>query len=410
VSKLPDMFSLLSDRQRRFIDAIREMGPAFQRRAFANDAEGAFPVENYADLKRANFPALAIPTALGGMGGSYLDYALLSAELARWCPATALTFNMHLTTTLWSGAVANDLGLPDDELRRHQTRRDRFFTEIVEKGVIFAQPFSEPNNAAAAGKAPFGVVATRVDGGFRVNGIKHFASLAGYADYYAVVCTEEVIAGIYDTKNTILLAVPAKTEGVRIFGEWEVLGMRATDSRSLELKEAFVPAENLLMPPGAYYSAALRWPHMFFTLTPCYVGLAQAAFDFTVAYLRGEAAGSPPAGEARRSAGKQTSVATMRIKLEQAKALWWQTVNEARVDPSREERLRAYAAQYTVMEHANEIASLALRACGGRSILRNFAIERLYRDSRCGSLMLPWTAEICVERLGRESLFEPGET
>jgi hypothetical protein len=36
-------------------------------------------------------------------------------------------------------------------------------------------------------------------------------------------------------------------------------------------------------------------------------------------------------------------------------------------------------------------------------------LERLYRDSRCGSLMLPWTAELCVDRLGRECLYEAGE-
>jgi hypothetical protein len=33
----------------------------------------------------------------------------------------------------------------------------------------------------------------------------------------------------------------------------------------------------------------------------------------------------------------------------------------------------------------------------------------MYRDSRCGSLMLPWTAELCMDRLGRECLYEPGE-
>jgi hypothetical protein len=38
-------------------------------------------------------------------------------------------------------------------------------------------------------------------------------------------------------------------------------------------------------------------------------------------------------------------------------------------------------------------------------MLKNLALERIYRDSRCGSLMLPWTAEICLDRLGRESLY-----
>ena len=71
--------------------------------------------------------------------------------------------------------------------------------------------------------------------------------------------------------------------------------------------------------------------------------------------------------------------------------------------------LRALAAQYTVMEGANDLAQLALRTCGGRSLLKSLPLERLYRDSRCGSVMIPWTAETCLERIGRESLYEADE-
>ena len=107
---------------------------------------------------------------------------------------------------------------------------------------------------------------------------------------------------------------------------------------------------------------------------------------------------------------KQIAVAEMRVMLEQTKALWFQAISEARANPSKEQVLRAYAAQHTVMENANALAAKAIRTCGGQAMLKNLALERIYRDSRCGSLMLPWTAEICLDRLGRESLYEPGET
>ena len=84
-------------------------------------------------------------------------------------------------------------------------------------------------------------------------------------------------------------------------------------------------------------------------------------------------------------------------------------VCEARADPTKEQAHAPLAAQYTVMEGANDIARLAIRTCGGRSMLKHLPLERLYRDSRCGSVMLPWTAEICLDRMGRESLYEPGE-
>ncbi|MGH7897762.1 MAG: acyl-CoA dehydrogenase, partial [Candidatus Binatia bacterium] len=206
----------------------------------------------------------------------------------------------------------------------------------------------------------------------------------------------------------LYLAVPAGTPGFRVTGSWDPLGMRATVSRNLELDDVRVPDSMQLMPRGAYYQAAYHWPHMFLTLCPTFLGIARAAFDFTVGYLRGELPGAPPPG-ARASAVKQLAVADMRIRLEQAEALFLRVLGEAKFQPTKDERLRAYAAQHTVMEAANDLCRLALRTCGGRSIMKSMPLERLYRDSRCGSLMLPWTVEICAERLGRESLYEPGE-
>ena len=183
---------------------------------------------------------------------------------------------------------------------------------------------------------------------------------------------------------------------------------RAAPSRSLVLVDVFVADDQAIMPQGSYYLAATEWPHMFMTLCPSYLGLAGAAFDFTVRYLRGEVEGGPPA--TRRSVSKQLAVGQLRIKLEQASALFERAVGEAGYQPSALERARALAAHYTVMEHSQEICALAIRTCGGRAIQKAFPLERWYRDSRSGSLMLPWSAEIVLERLGRSSLYQPGET
>jgi alkylation response protein AidB-like acyl-CoA dehydrogenase len=234
-----------------------------------------------------------------------------------------------------------------------------------------------------------------------------FASLSGHANYYGVLCTE-IADGPASRRNTLYLAVPATASGVRVTGDWDPLGMRGTVSRTLELADVFVEYDAALMPRGIDFQAASRWPHMFLTLSPTYMGLAQAAYDFTVSYLRGEVPGAP-SGKRRGSTTKQLVVAEMRIKLEQAKALWFQAVSEARVDPTSEQRLRAHAAQFSTMETANDLARLAIRTCGGHSMLKSLPLERIYRDSRCGSLMAPWTAEICLERIGHGSLYKEGE-
>ena len=147
---------------------------------------------------------------------------------------------------------------------------------------------------------------------------------------------------------------------------------------------------------------------MFATLSPTYMGIAQAAYDFTVQYLRGEMPCTPPV-KRRMYPTKQIAVAQMRVMLEQTRAIFLQNARDARVDPDKDTRMRLLSAHYTIMENANALAALAVRTCGGQSMLKSLSLERLYRDSRCGSLMLPWTAELCLDRLGRECLYESGE-
>lgn len=399
--RLGDGEAELIARARRF--GARVLAPC----AAQHDREATFPIENFRDMHEEGLLAICVPKAQGGAGASFRTYCLAAAELGRYCGATALSWNMHVCSTLWTGALTDDLEMTAQERAEHAARRSMHYQRIVRDGAIYSQPFSE-GGAAAAGVAAFGTQARAVDGGFLVSGKKIFASLSGAADYYGILCTERAEGDAASRRNTLYLAVPATAKGVSVVGDWDPLGMRGTVSRTLLLQDVFVPEEEMLMPRGVYARAATCWPHMFLTLSPTYMGLAQAAYDFTVAYLRGELPGTPPV-KRRMFPTKQIAAAEMLIALEQTKALWFQAISEACANPTKEQVLRAYAAQFTVMENANAIAAKAIRTCGGQAMLKNLALERIYRDSRCGSLMLPWTAEICLDRLGRESLYEPGE-
>ena len=313
---------------------------------------------------------------------------------------------------MWIGALADTIPMTEAQRIEHARRRALHYARVVNEGRLYAQPFSE-GSAAAAGKAPFGTTATRAtrDGvaGWLIEGRKIFASLSGAADYYGILCTEAMPDDHpLDMRDTLYIAVPATSEGLTVTGEWDPMGMRGTVSRNLIFKSVFVPDDEQLMPRGTYFKAAQTWPHMFFTLSPTYLGIANAAYDFTVKYLRGEVEGEPPV-KRRQYPTKQIAVAQMRIQLESMRSLFLRTITEAKPAPSKDEKLRLYAAHYTVMEGANDIARLAIRTCGGQSMLKHLPLERLYRDSRCGALMLPWTAELCMDRIGREALYEAGE-
>ena len=395
----------LSPKQRELIDLAESLGPAFAKRAEKYDREASFPFENYADLRSSGLLGLCVPESHGGKGADLKTYALVSATIGKYCGATALTFNMHACSTLWPGVLADDLDMTAEQRAEHDRHKQVHFDRVVRQGKVYAQPFSE-GSSAAAGKAPFGTTAEKVDGGWVLNGKKIFASLSGAADYYGVLCTEA--KPNLSMRDTLYMAVPGDAPGLAITGDWDPLGMRGTVSRTLVFKDVFVADDATMMPRGVYFQAASRWPHMFTTLSPTYMGIAIAAYEFTVKYLRGEIEGMPPV-KRRMYPTKQIAVAEMWVKLEQTRSLFLRMLEDAKVDPPKDARLRAFASQYTVMENANELCRLAIRTCGGQSMLKSLPIERLYRDSRCGSLMLPWTAELCLDRIGRDALYEPGE-
>ena len=385
---------------------INEMGPKFAERAFAIDESASFPVENYKDLAAEGFLTLTVPEEYGGHGFSLGEYAMVGAEIGKFCGATALTFNMHNSSMMWSRFMYEMPHLTDAERAEFAPLRERQFRRAVKEQGIYSQPISEAGQNWTS--KPAQTQCRKVDGGWVINGFKKFASLAGYCDYYSIVCTE-VFDGVEPRhEDTMIFVVHKDAPGMSVKGEWDPLGMRGTNSRDLILKDVKVSEDDLMMPKGIFIKTLPYWPHMMATLSPTYMGVAQGAYDFTVAYLRGELPGMPPA-DRRMFTTKRLAVGQMYSRLAGMRALWWQAFMEAKPFPSHAEVLRMYAAQYNVMEGVQEVAALAIRTCGGQSMLKSLPLERMYRDSRCGALMLPYTTEIMEDYMSVLALYDADE-
>ena len=379
------------------VQRVRALGPVLSERAVRYDREASFPFENFAEFRREGLLALCVPTEHGGLGASYADYVRVSEEIGRYCGATALTFNMHNATMLWCGQVADSLTLTDAERAAHEQIRAHMFRGVVERGHIHSQPFSE--GLAPGATAGVATRARPVDGGWRVTGRKIFASLSGAANFYNVICQ------VPGDDAIRFLGVPATAEGVSSLDDWDPLGMRGTVSRTLLMDDVFVPASNEWLPAGVYNQAADRYPWLFLSLCPSYLGLTGGVLDTTRAYLRGELPGQT-AGARRDHPMKQAGWAQMQLRHQQARALLYRAVDEAMLDPCEDDLVLGWSAAYTVMEHAAEVASTAIRVCGGQAMLKHLPLERMYRDARLGSLMLPWSAEVCLERLATARLYD----
>src|SRR4029453_5253595 len=148
--RLPERDAALIDRARRF--GRRTLAP----RAAQHDRDASFPIENFRDLHKEGLLAICVPKDAGGAG--FAAYCLAAAELGRFCGATALSWNMHVCSTLWTGALADDVQMSAAERAAHNQNRAMHYRRIIEDGAIYSQPFSE-GGAAAAGTVAFGTEA-----------------------------------------------------------------------------------------------------------------------------------------------------------------------------------------------------------------------------------------------------------
>lgn len=389
------------------LETINTLGASsFVHRAKGIDDDASFPVENYKDLAANGLMTLTVPEEFGGHGFSLGEYAMCGAEIGKYCGATALTFNMHNSTMMWSRFMYEMPHLTAAEKAAFAPLRERQFRRAVTEQGIYSQPISEAGQNWTS--KPAQTQCRKVEGGWKITGFKKFASLAGYCDYYSIVCTEVFEGKEPQHEDTMIFVVHKDMEGLSVQGEWDPLGMRGTNSRDLILKDVFVTEDDMLMPKGIFIKTMPYWPHMMATLSPTYMGVAQSAYDFTVEYLRGETPGLPPI-DRRQFTTKRHAVGQMYARLAGIRALWWQAFMEAKGFPSKAEVMRMYAAQYNVMEGAQELAALAIRTCGGQSMLKSLPLERIYRDSRCGALMLPYTSEIMEDYMSTLALFDVDE-
>jgi len=95
----------------------------FAPRAADYDRAATFPTENYRDLADAGLLGICIPEEEGGLGADLKTYMLTAAEIGRYCGATALTFNMHVSSCLWTGDLLDRLELDADTRAQHHAMR-----------------------------------------------------------------------------------------------------------------------------------------------------------------------------------------------------------------------------------------------------------------------------------------------
>ena len=354
-------------------------------RAAAYDESGSYPVESWRDLWKHGLWAAAAPEAYGGLGLDMPTYTAVIERLAYGCANTAMTMHMHSVVLRFIDALA----APE--------QKQRLYAEVVDGGKLFASWGSEPGRRGGS-RAARGTIVAQVDGGYVINGVKHFCSMAGAAHRNMVHCDME---GSSDGDGFQLVLVPSGAEGMTISGEWNVLGMRATVSPTVTFRDCRVGGDALLGKPGTALEKGVT-EGFGLGYAAVYLGAAQRALDHTVEFCKTNTV-YPAPDPLSHNVVVQRSVAEMAIALEGARHMLYESAGRWGDAGPDDRRVLAARAKFAASRASLDVTSQCLQTVGGRGARKEMPLERIYRDVRTATLMPP-NMDVSVELVGRAEL------
>jgi alkylation response protein AidB-like acyl-CoA dehydrogenase len=361
-------FSYTAEQQRVY-DVTGELGKhLFAKRAAVHDLGGTTPLDNLQALHDAGLTGLTIRKSLGGGGGGALgEDPLLSLlvveQTARYCLSTAQCIHIHF----------NSAHMVDQVCSTEQ--RERVLGPVLSRGALLNSTGSEPGRTA---RGLYGLLtqAERVSGGYVVNGLKNYATLAEHVDYNIVFA---VIKDRPLPEGHIGLMIPRGTPGLHIrAGTWQPLGMRAAVSPEIELRDVFVADENVLGEPGVFPRD--HWQtksHLSFAMQ--YLGGSEGIFDILTDYL-------PKRGTSGDSYA-QLRVGELRVAIDAARWLIYRAAWLWRHGSRDEAELFSMNAKYQALQTAVLTMDRAAQVAGSSALLGAEApLARFIRDLRTQTL------------------------
>jgi len=376
----------LTDAQKALIAKVDRLAEErFAPRAAKYDAEASMPVEDLKDLHAEGLLLACADKKWGGLGFGVhqddpLSFFLTIERIARINPGTAHDFQVHNNCVQMICYGADDAMIPT------------FLEPTRERGKLIPGAGSEPAmvHYSAAGGGGLSSTAKKVDGGYLINGLKHYATNASYAEWLWVGLLLE------GTRSDITIMVPANAEGVTIDASvWDPIGMRACVSPQIKLENVFVPDSYALGKPGMLMSENwLGKINLGFTAT--YLGAMQGIFDHVLPYVRDKGRSKDPF--------RQVQVGEMKTRLDAVRLLMYTAISNFQADPEGA-MLMANEAKFMAVESVNRFMHLAGQAAGPSLLFRNRPVERLIRDLHLHVLHgRQHTMAMCV---GQAALGEP---
>ena len=309
--------------------------------------------------------AIEIPEAYGGAGARFFHAVLAVEELSRVDPSVGVLVDVQNTL------VANALmRWGNDEVKR------RYLTRLA-SGTVGAYALSE----AGSGSDAFALTTrAREDGdSFILSGRKLWITNANEADVFLVFATVSPEAGY---RGITAFVVERGFAGFTVGKKEDKLGIRASSTCELILEDCRVPKANVLGEIGKGYKTAIETLNEGrIGIGAQMIGLAAGALDHAIRYTK-----------ERKQFGKaiadfqavQHQLARAAVDVEAARLTVY---NAARLrDAGKPFLTEAAICKIFSSEVAERVSSLAVNLFGGNGFVKEYPVEKLYRDAKIGQI------------------------
>ncbi|MCF6216625.1 MAG: acyl-CoA dehydrogenase family protein [Emcibacter sp.] len=348
-------------------EMIQDMAREFARNELAPhaaewDKTGELPMDVLHHMGQLGLMGMTVPEKWNGSGTDYISYALALMEIAGGDGGVSTIMSVNNAPVC--AAILKE---------GTDAQKEKYLKPLAEGKIIGAFCLTEPQ--AGSDASMLKTRARKIDGGWIINGTKQFITsgkISGAAIIFAVTDPD------LGKKGISAFLVPTDLPGYMVSNVEEKLGQKSSDTCSLIFEDMKVTDDMLLGAENDGYRVALaNLETGRIGIAAQSVGMAKSALDHAIAYAN-----------ERVSFGKNIirhqavgfRLADMATRLEAAKLM---VLNAAALkDQGRPCLTEACMAKLFASEIAEEVCSAALQTLGGYGYLKDFPLERIYRDVR----------------------------
>lgn len=327
------------------------------------DETHVFPAENFRKMAEIGFTGIGVPREYGGSGGGTMEKVIAVTEFARKCMSSAAILSIHLIapqTICKFGTKA---------------QKEKFLPRITSGGELGAFALTEPNAGSDAGSIQTTAVFDPDTNEYVLNGGKCFISGGSRAGVLIIFALTDPAKGL---KGMSAFIVENTMPGFSVGKIENKMGLAGSETAELILEDCRVPAENLLGKEGQGFKIAMQaLDGARIGVGAQAVGVAKEAIDMSVKYSHERVQFGKPISVLQ---GIQWYIADMATKTEAAETLVYKAAYLA--DAGKPFTKEAAMCKLNASENARFVTNLALQIHGGYGYMKDYPLERMYRDAK----------------------------